>query len=270
MKKSTKLLTTAEFSKLHDVNKRTLHYYDSIGLFSPAKKGENQYRYYETSQSMEFEYIRMHKRIEYEHGRNQGIYRASKSQRNFLQLADAKISEIDRQMETLIKTRHILSEMKSQTESCEQLKGGEIFLKECEEEQYLTTPYNFEEEFLEEAFAHVKEVWGIEQCRMGIGSYLSVEKAEKGEFQEYDGLFTPAFGKVPKEGVLIKPKGTYLCAYLKGSWNNLPKLYEKIFTYANKENLRLTGFAYEWGMNDFSVSKEEDYITQIMIKAEQM
>lgn len=63
MKKSTKLLTTAEFAKLHDVNKRTLHYYDSIGLFSPAKKGENQYRYYETSQSMEFEYIRMLKEL---------------------------------------------------------------------------------------------------------------------------------------------------------------------------------------------------------------
>lgn len=40
MKKSTKLLTTAEFAKLHEVNKRTLHYYDSIGLFSPAKKGK--------------------------------------------------------------------------------------------------------------------------------------------------------------------------------------------------------------------------------------
>lgn len=269
MKKSTKLLTTAEFAKLHEVNKRTLHYYDSIGLFSPAKKGENQYRYYETSQSMEFEYIRMLKEL------NMSMEEIKKyieypNSKDFLQLADAKISEIDRQMETLIKTRHILSEMKSQTESCEQLKGGEIFLKECEEQQYLTTPYNFEEEFLEEAFVHVKEVWGIEQCRMGIGSYLSVKKAEKGEFQEYDGLFTPAFGKVPKEGVLIKPKGTYLCAYLKGSWNALPKLYEKMFAYAKEKKLRLTGFAYEWGMNDFSVSKDEDYITRIMIKAEQM
>lgn len=130
MKKSTKLLTTAEFSKLHDVNKRTLHYYDSIGLFSPAKKGENQYRYYETSQSMEFEYIRMLKEL------NMSMeeikeYIEHPNPKDFLQLADAKISEIDRQMETLIKTRHILSEMKSQTESCEQLKGGEIFLKEC-------------------------------------------------------------------------------------------------------------------------------------------
>ena len=218
---------------------------------------------------MEFEYIRMLKEL------NMSMeeikkYIAYPNSKGFLQLADAKISEIDRQMETLIKTRHILSEMKNQTESCEQLKGGEIFLKECEEEQYLTTPYNFEEEFLEEAFAHVKEVWGLEQCRMGIGSYLSVEKAEKGEFQEYDGLFTPAFGKVPKKGVLIKPKGIYLCAYLKGSWNALPKLYEKMFAYAKEKKLRLTGFAYEWGMNDFSVSKDEDYITQIMIKAEQM
>ena len=51
-------LTTAQFAKLHEVNKRTLHYYDEIGLFQPAAKGENGYRYYSLSQSMEFEYIR--------------------------------------------------------------------------------------------------------------------------------------------------------------------------------------------------------------------
>ena len=31
-------LTTAQFAALHEVNKRTLHYYDSIGLFSPKQK----------------------------------------------------------------------------------------------------------------------------------------------------------------------------------------------------------------------------------------
>lgn len=44
MKKSFKSLTTAQFAKLHGVNKRTLHYYDDIGLFSPRAKGENGYR----------------------------------------------------------------------------------------------------------------------------------------------------------------------------------------------------------------------------------
>ena len=34
-------LTTAQFAALHEVNKRTLHYYDSIELFSPETKGDN-------------------------------------------------------------------------------------------------------------------------------------------------------------------------------------------------------------------------------------
>lgn len=33
MKKNTIKLTTAQFARLHNINKRTLHYYDSIGLF---------------------------------------------------------------------------------------------------------------------------------------------------------------------------------------------------------------------------------------------
>ena len=46
MKKEMKRLTTAQFAKLHEVNKRTLHYYDDIGLFCPLTKEENGYRYY--------------------------------------------------------------------------------------------------------------------------------------------------------------------------------------------------------------------------------
>ena len=59
MKKEMKRLTTAQFAKLHEVNKRTLHYYDDIGLFCPLTKEENGYRYYDISQSIDFEYIRM-------------------------------------------------------------------------------------------------------------------------------------------------------------------------------------------------------------------
>lgn len=56
MKKNFKSLTTAQFAKLHGVNKRTLHYYDDIGLFSPRAKGENSYRFYDAAQSLDFEY----------------------------------------------------------------------------------------------------------------------------------------------------------------------------------------------------------------------
>ena len=63
MRKEIKRLTTAQFAKLHEVNKRTLHYYDEIGLFRPLTKAENGYRYYDISQSIDFEYIRMLKEL---------------------------------------------------------------------------------------------------------------------------------------------------------------------------------------------------------------
>ena len=63
MREEIKKLTTAQFAKLHEVNKRTLHYYDEIGLFRPLTKSDNGYRYYDISQSIDFEYIRMLKEI---------------------------------------------------------------------------------------------------------------------------------------------------------------------------------------------------------------
>jgi len=40
-------LTTAQFAKLHNINKRTLHYYDEIGLLKPTNKSDAGYRLYD-------------------------------------------------------------------------------------------------------------------------------------------------------------------------------------------------------------------------------
>ena len=39
MRQNTVKMTTAQFAELHGVNRRTLHYYDDIGLFFPLPKG---------------------------------------------------------------------------------------------------------------------------------------------------------------------------------------------------------------------------------------
>ena len=41
---------------------------------------------------------------------------------------------------------------------------------------------------------------------------------------------------------------------------------EKKSAFAKKNDLKLTGYAYELGLNEFVISSQEDYITQIMIK----
>ena len=51
------LYSTGAFAKMNGINKRTLHYYDDIGLFSPEYKADNGYRYYTCFQTAQLEMI---------------------------------------------------------------------------------------------------------------------------------------------------------------------------------------------------------------------
>lgn len=116
----------------------------------------------------------------------------------------------------------------------------------------------------------MKDIWGIEQIRMGMGSFISLDNVYKMNFDKYEGIYTIALNKKSVPNSLIKPKGKYLCGYQKGTWDKLPALYQQMLDYANKNNLQLTGYAYEVGLNDFVISDEADYITKIVIKIQEI
>lgn len=264
MKSTHRKLTTAEFAKIHGVNKRTLHYYDSIGLFSPESKGENGYRYYNSSQSVTFEYIRMLKEL------NMSIaeiknYLTHPNSVDFIKIVDEKTDAIQRQIQQLNNILLTLQTKKQQIELCECTENQHIQIMDCEEKMYLTTPFSFAEEDLPEAFTYAANTWGIEQCRMGIGSYIAVDKVKQGKWEEYDGLFTPVQRREEGKDGMKRGKGKYLCGIQKGTWDKLPQLYQKMLDYGKEHRLMLTGYAFEMGMNDFVIEKEEEYVTQILI-----
>lgn len=265
MNKNLGKLTIAQFAELHNVNKRTLHYYDKIGLFSPKNKGENHYRYYDTLQSIEFEYIRMFKEL------NMNIeeiknYVKNPNTKEFITMVDRKSDEIKEQIIKLQRTQELLQQKKEQLLLCEKEENMAIHIIECKQEELLTVPFAFQDEDLLGLFSYIKEIWGIEQCRVGVGSYISLEKVQNKNFKEYDGLFTSVLNHKKSKNIFIKPKGKYICGYIKGTWDNLPKIYEKMLEYAQKHNLILIGYAYEKGLNDFAISSESEYMTQILIK----
>ena len=90
------LFSSGEFAKMNGINKRTLHYYNDIGLFCPAVIDENGYHYYSSFQSIKLEMILIF--------RKQGLsiddiktYTNSPSDTSFLQMiADKK--KADRQI----------------------------------------------------------------------------------------------------------------------------------------------------------------------------
>ena len=58
LREKPKLFTIGQFAALHGINKKTLMWYDEIGLFKPAFiHEENGYRLYSYYQSTELEVI---------------------------------------------------------------------------------------------------------------------------------------------------------------------------------------------------------------------
>lgn len=115
-------------------------------------------------------------------------------------------------------------------------------------------------------FSLAKDNWCIEQIRMGLGGFISLDKVLQNNFDIYDGIFSPALNNHSRSDFIIRPKGRYLCGYQKGTWDKLPQIYKKMITYTKENHIELTGYAYEMGMNEIALTQEEDYITQIIIK----
>lgn len=267
MKKSNIKLTTAQFAKLHKINKRTLHYYDNIGLFSPNTRGKNGYRYYDLSQSIEFEYILMLKEL------NMSIeeieeYVKRPSEEKFISLATAKEVEINNQIKRLKLIKKTICEKKEQIALCQSLVKPNIELSECKRERLLILPYDFDGNDISKSFSYMTKSWSIEQIRMGVGGFISIEKVLQNDFSRYDGIYTPALERTSEKNIFYMPKGRYITYYHRGKWDTLPYAYQKIIEFAKANNLAMTGYAYEMGINEFALSREEDYVTKISIRIE--
>lgn len=267
MKKSLAFFTTGEFADLHHMNKRTLHYYDDIKLFSPAYKGPSGYRYYTYEQSIELENILALRELNMplEQIRE---YIKNPNAAEFLQLADTQLDEIDRTIRQLKKLKTLLEAKKEMLKRCSLLFDGKIETVTLDEEYLLVTPFSGSLENAEKPspnpvpiLRHLQSSWELCSYKKGCGSYLSLEKIKAKSFEDYDGIFTVIDKK--RKNLQTKPKGLYLRGYSFGAWEKLPALYEKMLLFAEEHHFILTGPAYETGLNEFAIPSVDDYITQV-------
>lgn len=269
MNKKTAVFTSGEFARLHHLNKRTLHYYDDIHLFSPQYKGENGYRYYTYEQSMELEHILALRELGMSIDEIKD-YSQNPNPAAFLSLAETKSKEIDAMIERLKLLQTLFRRKTGMLAVSNTVHDQQIEIVTLGEESMLMTPlpliFESDENLFQNArpiMDHLQKSWELCTYKQGCGSYLSVEKIKCGQVDEYDGIFTVISSGKKKKGLYHKPKGTYIRAFSIGSWDKIPALYEKILTFATDHNLTLGEYAFEIGLNEFAVSSPEDYVTQI-------
>lgn len=266
MKSKNFLYSTGQFAKLNGINKRTLHYYDEIGLFSPEFKEENGYRYYTCFQTVQLELIVTLRKI--------GLsideiirYQQSPSGDSFADLISEKKQLIDKSIQELLNTKTFLEQKSNKLSLSLTAKDGEIEIITLPEQRILlsnpiTGAYDDDDFAVAGDFSlQLKSIFGLYD---NFGSRIAADQIINGNYHDYDCFFAYVRKDIEVYDT-VRPAGTYLRTFCVGDWDKLEKVYRNIIKFADENQIDLFGYAYEEGLNEMSLQHRDDYITMITV-----
>lgn len=266
-KNDSTLFTIGQFADLHGINKKTLMWYDQVGVFRPAVVKENNYRYYTYHQSTTLETILMLRELNVSIKEIQS-YMANRSAESLRVLLEEKITELDRTIAHLKGIRRTLVRRRDDAAALLTLDLSEISVVERQREYLAVVDTSKDVPFEKDAEMVIAETKKQRLHRLydaSYGSMISADRLYEGAFEDYSGLFIQITGPSDRKKLHLRPEGKYLRAYCKGSWDNLPLRYKELLEYAGNHGLFLHGFAYETGINETSIHSMEEYITKIEV-----
>lgn len=266
-----KLFTIGQFAAIHGTTKRTLMWYDEMGILKPAFVGENGYRYYTYTQSSALETILMLRELNVSVDEIRA-FMVERSADRMEQLLKEKITEVERSIQKLKSIQQVLVSRHQDMMTLLHLDLSEICIAEKGKSYLAVVPMPRQEAAEEITETQIEKV--IEETRNRqihclhdavYGSMISVEKLFHGDFEHYDAMYIEVPNPASKKGLHLQPAGKYLRAFCKGSWDKLPEKYREILAYAKEKGISLYDYSYETGINESVISDFEDYITQIEI-----
>ena len=188
MEKKSKLLTIGQFAALHGINKKTLMWYDEIGLFHPSFiHPENGYRYYSYYQSAILETILLLREldvpIEEIH-----VFMKNRSAASMEQVLKEKIEDLDRSMAHLRAVRKTLSYHRQNMQTLLTMDLSEITIVQKKERSLVTVDINQDTTFEKQVEMITAETKKYQLRRLHDASYgtmIAVDSLQKGNFEDY-------------------------------------------------------------------------------------
>lgn len=267
LKEKNTLFTIGQFAVLHEINKKTLMWYDEIGLLKPACIKKNGYRYYSYQQSATLETILMLRELNVSLDEIKR-FMGHRTIESFDYLLKSKIAELSQTISHLKSMQKVLCNHQQDMEMLRSLDLSTISLVQKQSCYLVTVPVTPDSSFDEEIEQVITETKKYQLRRLhdaSYGSMLPVENLYQRKFDEYTSLYIEIPYPISKKGLHLQPSGTYLRAFYKGSWDKISDKYKEILAYVDKQGFSLYGFAYETGINEFVIDTIDEYITQIEI-----
>ena len=179
--------TIGQFAAIHGIHKKTLMWYDQVGLLSPAFVGENGYRYYSYRQSARLETILMLRALEVSIPEIK-TFLSHRSAGELRRLLTEKIAGVEGQIRRLEEIRHALVRQQASLARLETLPLTQISLVRRETCYLATVPLPGDTPTDREIAAVIDQAKAHQLGHLHEGVYgamLPVEHLRQGRFTDY-------------------------------------------------------------------------------------
>ncbi|MBP2112753.1 MerR family transcriptional regulator [Paenibacillus silagei] len=265
------LMSISAFSKLSRVPRKTLIFYDQIGLFKPAFVAANGYRYYTRSQFDTIGVIYIFKELgmSLEDIRE---YLERRSPVSTLALLRKQEEVVQLQIAKLTLARQMITQRADNIEHSLNVDTSRRVVIHQERKPLLRS-YRVHEsrrELNEELWDDFQERLQKENAPAGYpaGAIIGKEDLLRRDGDMISYMFS--FLTTQHHEQEYMPEGYYLVSYTRADYEDTERIYPQIFEYMEKHHYVVKGDAYEEFLQDEVVMKHpEDYLVRVMVHIEE-
>ena len=248
MAQSDMRFTTGEFAALCGVSKHTLFHYDETGVFSPALRGENGYRYYAPAQIDVFQVIAVLKEL----GMPLAEIRAYLDRRSpaaLLELLEGEERALTDKLAWLRRLRALIRRKAELTRQALAVRPGRVTVEQWPQRWYVATAAPG----ITDAGKYARILaQHLEYCQAhqvdspyALGAILPVAAARRGDWEGYTHCYTQVDRPVRGARLLTAPAGRYLTYFHAGSFDTVREGYRRLLDWAEERRLELGEMFWE-------------------------
>jgi DNA-binding transcriptional MerR regulator len=265
------LLSIRKFSAFTGIEQSTLRYYDEIGLFSPARREKNGYRYYSPTQMITVNLIGVLGRLNFSL-KHISELKEKRTPEGIMDLLEQQEFELDMELRRLRKSYSVIHVFRKLIKEGLQADPNRISVEKLKGLHFVLGDANHFEEG-DKAFYrnYIRFCDQAKRLRIDldypIGGYF--ESMER--FLQSPSLPTHFFSIDPS-GHEKREAGRYLTGYARGYYGEMGDLPQRMAAHAKANSLIFTGPVHVIYLHDeIGVSSPENYLAQVTVPvSEQM
>ena len=268
------LFSIGDLSKLQNISRQTLIFYDKIGLFCPAYVDpENGYRYYSAAQLDFLDTICIMKRIGFSLDEIKSYLKEYTLDTSMVALRK-QLTIIDRQIEELqlIKSRVEHRCLQLEQSAAIRSQYAEVSVQTVQSQyivwQEVAAPYTLDRVSMATKQCFVRSFKERLPVFFQSGAIVPLARILRGEYTLASHAFLP-IEKCSAAGVVELPAGQCAVTYHTGDYLSIGTAYERLLQYCRAHRLQIISDSYEFALIDYlSTGDEAEYITKILFYVE--